>query len=104
MFWQLTDERGDVFVLHVGVGVELRTCCWVGGVAIVDEEAELVGRFAIVFVALAVNHKFLGGLEVLQAHEGHFNLVLDIFHAHAVAELELSDNLLQTIVVEGFVD
>ena len=55
-------------------------------------------------MALAVNHKFLGGLEVLQAHEGHFNLVLDIFHAHAVAELELSDNLLQTIVVEGFVD
>ena len=55
-------------------------------------------------MALAVEHETLGGLELALAHQGYFHLILDVFHAHAVAEGKVSENLLQDFGIDGFVD
>jgi len=100
----LADEGGDILVFHIGIGVKLRSRGGVGGVAVVDEEAQLVGRLAVVLMALAVEHEGFGGLEMTLAHQGYFHLVLDVFNAHAVAEFQVVDDVLKAIGVDGDVD
>ena len=97
---EFADERGDVLVLHVGVGVVLGAGGGVGRVAIVDEEAELVGRFAVVLMALTVEHESFCGLEVAFRHQCHLHLVLYVLHAHAVAEAQVVGDGFQLFRVE----
>lgn len=97
---QFADERGDVLVLYVGVGVVLGAGGGVGRVAIVDEEAEFVGRFAVVLMALAVEHESFCGLEMAFRHQCHLHLVLYVLHAHAVAEAQVVGDGFQLLRVE----
>ena len=38
---------------------------------------------------------------MLFGHESHFHLVLDVFHAHAVAELEMVEHALYVVGAYG---
>ena len=97
---EFADERGDVLVLYVGVGVVLGAGGGIGRVAIVDEEAELVGRFAVVLMALTVEHESFCGLEMAFRHQCHLHLVLYVLHAHAVAEAQVVGDGFQLFRVE----
>ena len=99
---QLAYEGGNVFVLHVGIGVELRAGGRIGGIAVINEKAQLVGRFAVVLMALTVNHESLGGLEMTVGHEGHLHLILYVLHTHAVAKAQVVHNVLQRNAVHRF--
>lgn len=84
---QLADERGDVLVLDVGVGVVLRARRGVRGVAVVGQEAQLLALLALLGVALAVEHVALRHGEVALGHEGHLHLVLNLLDGHAVGDV-----------------
>ena len=100
---QLADECGYVLVLHIGVGVVFGAGGGIGGVAVVHEEAHLVGRFAVVLVLLAVEHESLGHLKMAFGHECHLHLVLDVLHAHTVAEAQPLHDAVQGLGVNGLV-
>ena len=76
LFGQFADQRGDVLVLDVGVGIVFRTRRGVRGIAVVDQEFELFAVFAILGVLLAVEHVALGHGEIAFGHERHLDLVL----------------------------
>ena len=86
LFGQFADERGDVLVLDVGVGVVLRARGRVDGVAVVEQELQLVAHLAVLGVALTIEHERFGHVVVARGHEGHFDLILDVLDTHAVAE------------------
>ena len=101
---QLADKGGDVLVLHVGVGVILGARGRVGSLTIVDEELELVSHLAVLEMALAVEHKRFGSLVVLLLHKRHFHLVLDVLHAHAVAEAQVGHHGIDVGRVDRLID
>ena len=102
-FGNFADEGGQVFVLHIGVGIELRPGGGVVGVAIVDEETEFLCRFAICCVAVAIDNKRLGGIVVPFFHERHFHLVLNVLHIHSVAEMQMRHDAIERFGIEGIV-
>ena len=84
---QLADQRGDVLVFDVGVGVVFRAGRRVRGVAVVDQKFEFLAVFALFGVFLAVEHVALGHREVTLGHQRHFDLILNLFYAHAVGHV-----------------
>ena len=54
---QLTGERGDVLMLHIGVGIEFRAGGRILCLHIVGEELHLVEHFAVLLVLLPVDDK-----------------------------------------------
>ena len=94
------DEGGKVLVLHVGVGVELRSRGGVVGVAVVGKETEFGGRFAVLAVLVAVHNECLGGFEMVLGHQCHLHLVLNVLHTHAVAEHKMIDYSLKFVSLE----
>ena len=95
---QLADERGDVLLLHVGVGVELAACGCVGRVAIINKEGKFVEHLAVFGVLLAVEHERLGYGKVLLSHQGYFYLILNLFHAHAVGYVDAAKDVGQLLL------
>ena len=52
---QFADEGGDVFLLHIGVGVILRASGGIRGVDIVAQEVDFLADFAVFGVFLATS-------------------------------------------------
>ena len=90
---QLADERGDILLLHVGVGVELAARSCVGGVAIINKEGKFVEHLAIFGVLLTVEHERLGYSKVFLSHQGYLHLVLYFLHAHPVGYVDAPEDV-----------
>ena len=95
---QLADERGDVLVLDVGVGVVLRARRGVRGVAVVGQEAQLLALLALLGVLLAVEHVALRHGEVALGHEGYLHLVLNLLDGHAVGDVHAAQHGREVVV------
>ena len=100
---QLADEGGDIFVLHVGVGVELGTRGGIGGHHIVAQEAQLLHRLAVLGMLLAVEDEALGHVVVALLHQGYLHLVLYLLDGDAVMDVDAGKNLRQAAQVDGLV-
>ena len=51
-------------------------------------------------MALAVEHEGLGHLVVLFGHECHLHLILDVLHAHAVAETQTLHDAVDAVGID----
>ena len=90
---EFADERSDVLVLHVGIGIVLRACGCVRCVTIVGKELEFFECLAILRVKLSIYDERLSHLEVALTHKSLLHLVLDILHRDAVKNINVADNL-----------
>ena len=90
---QLADERGDVLVLDVGVGVVFRAGGGVLGLAVVHQELQLVAHFAVFGMFLPVDDVGFGHLVVAFGHQRRLDLVLNLFDGRAVRDADASQNL-----------
>ena len=90
---QFADERGDVLLLHVGVGVVFAAGGGVACVAVVDEELHLVLHLTILIVLLAIEDISLGHLVIALGHQGSLHLVLDLLHGDAVVDVETAQDV-----------
>ena len=88
-FGKLADKGGNVFVLHVGVGVILATRRSVGGLDIVGEEFEFFHCLAVLGVLLTIEHEAFGDIVEALLHEGDLNLVLDLLDGNTVMDIEV---------------
>ena len=95
---QLADERGDVLVLDVGVGVVFRAGGGVLGLAVVHQELQLVAHFAVFGMFLPVDDVGFGHLVVAFGHQRRLDLVLNLFDGRAGARAPRTGD------VEGFGD
>ena len=95
---QLADERGDIFLLHVGVGVVLRAGGRVGSIAVVAQEVDLLADLAIFGVLLAVQDVVFGHSVVLFRHQGSLHLVLDLLHGDAVGHADTTQDAVEVLV------
>ena len=98
LFGQFADQRGDVLVLDVGVGVVFRPRRGVLRVAVVDQEFEFFAVFAILGVLLAVEHVALGHGEIAFGHERHLDLVLYLLDIHAVGDMYAAEYRREVVV------
>ena len=90
---ELADERSDVLVLHVGIGIVLRACGCVRCMTIVGKELEFFERLAILRVKLTIYDERLSHLEVALTHQSLLHLVLNILHRDAIKNINVADNL-----------
>ena len=95
---QLADERGDVLLLHVGVGIVLRASGGVRGVDIVAQEVNLLADLAVLGVLLAVQDVVFGHSVVLFRHECGLHLVLDLFHGDAVGHADAAQDGVEVLI------
>ena len=95
---QLTDKRGDVLVLDVGIGVVLAARSGIRGIAIVDQELQLLAILTILSVLLAIEHIALGHGEVTLRHERDLHLILYLLDAHAVRDVHAAQHRDQILV------
>ena len=95
---QLADERGDVLVLDVGVGVVFRAGGGVLGLAVVHQELQLVAHFAVFGMFLPVDDVGFGHLVVAFGHQRRLDLVLNLFDGRAVRDADASQNLGEHLV------
>ena len=102
--WQFTGERGNILMLHVGVGVEFRACGSVLGLHIVREELHLVEHFPVLLMLLAVYNKRFCDAIVALSHECLLDLVLYVLHFHAILDVEMAENFGDGSKVDRFVD
>ncbi len=98
---QFADQRSNILVLDVGVGIVLGPRGGVGSLAIVRQELHLLHRLAVLGVALAIEHKALGHVVVFFLHQGHFDLVLDFLDRDAVVDVEVRKDFGQGSKVNG---
>ena len=101
---QLADERGDIFVLNVGIGVVLRTGGRIDGVHVVGEELHLLQRLAILGVLLAIDDERLGHAVVALVHQSLLHLVLDVLDGDIVMDVQVAENLRDSAQVGGLID
>ena len=97
---QLADERGDILVLDVGVGVVFRAGGGVLGLAVVHQELQLVAHFAVFGMFLPVDDVGFGHLVVAFGHQRRLDLVLNLFDGRAVRDADASQNLGEHLVGE----
>ena len=90
---QLADERSNVLMLHVGIGIILRACGRVGSIAVVGEELQLAQGLTVFAVLLAIEHERLGHLVEAFAHESLLHLVLNVLHLYVVTYIKMAYNL-----------
>ena len=95
---EFADQRGDVLVLDVGVGVVFRPRRGVLRVAVVDQEFEFLAVFAVLGVLLAVEHVALGHGEITLGHQGHLHLVLNLLDRHAVRDADAAQHRREVVV------
>jgi len=95
---QLADERGDILVLDVGVGVVFRAGGGVLGLAVVHQELQLVAHFAVFGMFLPVDDVGFGHLVVAFGHQRRLDLVLNLFDGRAVRDADASQNLGEHLV------
>lgn len=95
---RLADERSNVLVLHVGVGIEFRTLSRVGSLDIVHEELQTTLGLTILGMSLTIKHIRLGYLIVALGHQGHLDLVLDLLHTDAVMHTQARQDSTQGLL------
>ena len=95
---ELADERGDVFLLHVGVGVVLRAGGGVRGVDVVAQEVDFLADLAVFGVFLAVQDVVFGHSVILFGHQCRFHLVLDFLDGHAVGHADAAQDAVEVLV------
>ena len=98
LFRQLADQRGDVLVFDVGVGVVFRAGGGVLGLAVVHQELQLVAHFAVFGMFLPVDDVGFGHLVVAFGHQRRLDLVLNLFDGRAVRDADASQNLGEHLV------
>ncbi len=77
---QLTDQRSDVLVFHVGVGVELTALRRVARLHVVHHEVQTTLRVAILVVLMTIQHVCLCHLIVALGHQRNLHLILNLFY------------------------
>ena len=87
-FGEFTDERCQVFVFHIGVGIKLRTASGICCVAVIHQETELLQSLAVFGVLVAIDNEGFGCGKESFGHQCHFHLVLDFLNAHVFCEEE----------------
>ena len=80
-------------MLHVGVGIVLRTRGSVDRLHIVGKELQLGQRFTVLTMGLTVEHERLGHLVVAFAHQCFLHLILNVLHLDVVVHVEVAQNL-----------
>ena len=101
---QLADERGYVFVFHVGIGVVLRTGGRVDRLHVFREELHLLQRLAVLGVLLTVEDKRFGHAVVALAHQRFLHLILNILHGDVVVDVQVAENLRDSAQVRRLID
>ena len=108
---QLTNQSGDVLLLHVGVGVVFRARGGVRSVDVVAQEVDFLTDLAVLGVFLAVQDVVFGHRVILFRHQGRFHLVLDFLDGHAVGHADAAQNAVKVLISgvkprsqEGFAD
>ena len=91
-------------MLHVGVGVEFRTCGSILGLHIIREELHFFEHFAVLLMLLPVDDKRFSNAIVALSHECFLHLVLDVLHFHAILNVEMAEYLGDGTKVDRFVD
>ena len=81
---QFADERSDVLLLYIGVGVVFASRSGIGCRAIGDEEVEFLERLTVFCMAIAINHVVLCHGVVALSHQGNLHLVLNFLYADTV--------------------
>ena len=89
---QFANQRGDVFMLHIGVGIVLRTGSGIGCLTIVRQKLQFVHHFAVLRMALPVEHERLCHPIMPLAHQGFLYQILNLFHLDAVVQVEPADD------------
>ena len=80
-------QRGNVFLLHIGIGVEFAACGGIRGIAVADEKVEFVAGLASLGMLLTVKHIRFCHSKVFLCHKSCFYLVLNLFHTHTVGNM-----------------
>ena len=98
LFGQFPDQRGDVLVLYIGVGVELASRGGVLRIAVVHQESQLVTHFAVFKMLLSIKDIRFGYFVVAFTHKRRFDLILNLFNRHAVFDLYMSEDGCQVFI------
>ena len=77
-------------MLHVGVGVILRSCGGVGSLHVVCKELQTLQSLTVFGVLLAVEHERFCHFVVALAHESLFHLVLYFFYLDALVNVDVA--------------
>ena len=87
-FGKFTNERCQVFVLYIGIRVELRASGCIRCVAVIHQKTELLQSLAVFGVLVAIDNEGFGCGKESFGHQCHFHLVLDFLNAHVFCEEE----------------
>ncbi len=83
---ELAHQRRQIFVLDVGVGIDLTAGSRIHRVAIFHQEFEFLGHLAVFGVALAIEDVGLGHGVVPLGHERYLDLVLYLLDGHLACD------------------
>ena len=89
---QLAYQRGNVLVLHIGVGVILGARCGIHRLHVLRQERHLLQRLAVLGVLLAIEDERLGHPVEAFAHQCLFHLVLYVFHLDVVVHVQMAQD------------
>ena len=84
LFRKFTDQGRDVLVLHVSIGIELRTLGSIGSLHVVHHEIQTTLGLAILGVTLTIEDERFRYLIISLRHECNLYLVLDILNGQIV--------------------
>ena len=90
---QLAYQRGNVLVLHVGIGIVLGSRSGIDGVGVLGEEHHLLKCVAIFRMCLAIEDERLGHVVEALAHQGFLYLILDVLDGNVVVNVQMAKNL-----------
>ena len=90
---QFADERSDVLVFDIGIGVKFRPCGSILCYTIVGEELHLLECLTVFCVLLAVDDETLCHLIETLLHQCCFHLVLYVFHLDVILDVQVGDDL-----------
>ena len=98
LLWKLSDEGRQVLLVDVGVCIVLAAGSCVLGLAVLDEEVEVVADLTVFHVPLSVKHISLCYCKVLFCHEAYFDLVLDFLHMHALGDAYMGKDVYEVLL------
>ena len=87
--WQFADERRNILMLYIGIGIELRPCGRIVGIHIIGEELHLLHSLTVFGVFLTVNDETFCHFKVSLTHQCLLNLILDIFNGDVVMDIKM---------------
>ena len=94
---KLTDQCGDVLLLHICICVILRACSCIRCITVRSEEVKLVLDLTILHMFLTIKDIALCHSIIMLCHKGHLYLVLDLLHTHSVLHADSAEDTDQII-------